>query len=151
MKLKLAFSVSETGNDDGDASPRNRWKKSVASTVKKSRSKDEVSTVVTDMMDVHGHQIHEIHVRGIGKDGWDGTDEGCGTYENEAALKKIFSPFGEFMHATIRHRIDTIDIEGSPQRSNTSWALVAASSQAITQFLVPCCGDLWSFLHADGL
>ena len=57
-----------------------------------------------------------IHVRGIGMDGWDGTPEGRGTYENEDALEKIFSVFGVFLQATIRHRI----VDGE----NTSWALV---------------------------
>ena len=32
---------------------------------------------------------HQIHVRGIGVDGWDGTHEGKGDYENEAALQEI--------------------------------------------------------------
>ena len=59
---------------------------------------------------------HVIHVRGIGMDGWDGTPEGRGTYENEDALEKIFSVFGVFLQATIRHRI----VDGE----NTSWALV---------------------------
>ena len=57
-----------------------------------------------------------IHVRGIGVDGWDGTPEGRGAYENEDALEKIFSAFGVFVQATIRHRI--------ADGKNTSWALV---------------------------
>ena len=57
-----------------------------------------------------------MHVRGIGVDGWDGTQHGLGTYESEEALREIFSEFGRFEQATIRHRI----IDGE----NTSWALV---------------------------
>jgi Ca2+-binding EF-hand superfamily protein/CRP-like cAMP-binding protein len=57
-----------------------------------------------------------IHVRGIGVDGWDETPDGKGDYENDAALKKLFSPFGQFQQATIRHRIE--------DSKNTSWALV---------------------------
>eukprot|EP01045_Picozoa_sp_COSAG04_P025680 COSAG04_NODE_3415_length_2831_cov_8.177892_3_plen_100_part_01 len=59
---------------------------------------------------------HQIHVRGIGVDGWDGTEEGTGSYENEEALEEIFSAFGSFVQATIRHRI--------ADGKNTSWALV---------------------------
>ena len=59
---------------------------------------------------------HQIHVRGIGVDGWDGTEEGTGSYENEEALEEIFSVFGSFVQATIRHRI--------ADGKNTSWALV---------------------------
>ena len=71
---------------------------------------------------------HMIHVRGIGVDGWDGTTDGRGTYENEEALKEIFSVFGEFVQATIRHR--TQGGRSSPSKhkvigaKNTSWALV---------------------------
>ncbi len=70
-----------------------------------------------------------IHVRGIGIDGWDGTPDGKGDYENEAALKRLFEPFGDFRQATIRHRID--------DGKNSSWALVtmgnAATVDAILQ------------------
>ena len=59
---------------------------------------------------------HQIHVRGIGVDGWDATEEGTGSYENEEALEEIFSVFGSFVQATIRHRI--------ADGKNTSWALV---------------------------
>ena len=58
----------------------------------------------------------QIHVRGIGIDGWDGTEGGVGRYENEAALQEIFGAFGTFVQATIRHRIE--------DGQNTSWALV---------------------------
>ena len=59
----------------------------------------------------------QVHVRGVGVDGWDGTEAGVGTYENEAALKEIFAPFGTVKTVTIRHRIQ--------DGANTSWALVA--------------------------
>ena len=59
---------------------------------------------------------HQIHVRGIGVDGWDGTEEGVGRYENEESLEEIFGAFGTFIQATIRHRI--------ADGQNTSWALV---------------------------
>lgn len=63
-----------------------------------------------------------LHVRGIGADGWDGTPDGKGRYESEAALKLLFQPFGAFRQATIRHRIDN--------GANTSWALVTMGDAA---------------------
>ena len=39
----------------------------------------------------------QIHVRLIGSEGWDGTPEGKGEFENEPALRQLFSPFGTFM------------------------------------------------------
>ena len=60
--------------------------------------------------------VSNLHVRGIGVDGWDGTDDGVGTYESEAALKKIFEVFGPFVQATVRHRI--------ADGKNTSYAIV---------------------------
>lgn len=63
-----------------------------------------------------------LHVRGIGADGWDGTPDGKGDYENEAALKMLFQPFGDFRQATIRHRIT--------DGQNTSWALVTMGNAA---------------------
>ena len=60
-----------------------------------------------------------LHVRGIGVDGWDGTPDGTGDYESEAALKTLFQPFGDCQQATIRHRIS--------DGANTSWALVTMS------------------------
>ena len=32
---------------------------------------------------------HQIHVRGIGVEGWDGTEDGVGTYENEVNRSPI--------------------------------------------------------------
>ncbi len=63
-------------------------------------------------------ELHRIHVRGIGVDGWDGTEEGVGTYENEASLKEIFGLFGTVKAVVLRHRID------KNVNANTSWALV---------------------------
>ena len=70
----------------------------------------------------------QVHVRGIGADGWDGTPDGVGHYENFGALAKIFSPFGDFEQATVRHCI-----EGTV---NTSWALVTmANPQSVDAIL----------------
>ena len=70
----------------------------------------------------------QVHARGIGVDGWDGTPDGVGQYENLGAMNRIFSPFGEFKQATIRHRI-----EGD---QNTSWALVTmANPQSVDSIL----------------
>ena len=66
-------------------------------------------------------ELFQIHVRGIGVHGWDGTPEGRGTYENEAALRDIFERFGVFLGATIRHRIE--------DGKNTSWALVTMGDE----------------------
>lgn len=82
-----------------------------------------LSDVVVQLMEA-GHQLH---VRGVGVDGWDGTAEGRGTYENADALAKIFEPFGVFLGATIRHRI-TVDAVTSASH-NTSWALVTMASK----------------------
>ena len=62
---------------------------------------------------------HQINVRGIGVEGWDGTQTGCGTYESEEALERIFQSFGTCVQVAIRHRIE--------DDANTSWALVTMS------------------------
>jgi hypothetical protein len=54
-------------------------------------------------------------------EGWDGTDEGRGTYEDKDKLCELFSAFGEVLQATVRHRIHS---DGRGGRTNTSWALV---------------------------
>jgi Ca2+-binding EF-hand superfamily protein len=59
---------------------------------------------------------HQLHVRGIGVDGWDGTEDGVGAYESEEALQKIFSAFGRVLFSKIRHRV--------ADGANTSWALI---------------------------
>ena len=63
-----------------------------------------------------GTPVVQVHVRGIGVDGWDGTEVGTGAYESEEALRTIFSKYGKMKTATIRHRIQ--------DGENTSWALV---------------------------
>ena len=47
----------------------------------------------------------QIHVAGIGVDGWDGTPDGVGKFESENALRNIFQPFGHFVGAQVRHLI----------------------------------------------
>ena len=63
-----------------------------------------------------------LHIRGIGANGWDGTDEGTGVYESVEALSKLFSAYGRILDATVRHRI-----EGG---ENTSWAVVTMEDAA---------------------
>jgi hypothetical protein len=78
-----------------------------------------------------GEKIHRVHVRGIGVDGWDGTADGVGAYENERSLQDIFGLFGEVKAVTIRHRID------EEAKQNTSWALVELDTlEAVEQVLV---------------
>lgn len=67
-------------------------------------------------------EMHQLHVRGIGVDGWDGAEESIGTYETEDALEQIFSAFGRVLFSKIRHRV----VNGE----NTSWALVTMGSEA---------------------
>jgi hypothetical protein len=40
---------------------------------------------------LQGGDSYKLHVRNIGVDGWDGSDEGRGTFENEESIKEIFS------------------------------------------------------------
>ena len=70
-------------------------------------------------------QTNRLHVRGIGVHGWDGTEEGKGDYESEAALRKIFERFGYFQNAMIRHRVQN--------GKNTSWALVTMADEAAVE------------------
>jgi hypothetical protein len=66
---------------------------------------------------------HQIHVRGIGVDGWNGSEAGLGKYENATALRQIFEPFGRVIEVSkIRHRV--------ADGANTSWALVTMGSSA---------------------
>ena len=87
-----------------------------------SRGETNGTGSMSDVMDELMEAGHQIHVRGIGVDGWDGTEEGRGTYENEQALAKIFAPFGQCLSVKIRHRIDVAD------GANTSWALVTMAT-----------------------
>ena len=70
-------------------------------------------------------QTNRLHVRGIGVHGWDGTEEGKGDYESEAALRKIFERFGYFQNAMVRHRVQN--------GKNTSWALVTMADEAAVE------------------
>jgi hypothetical protein len=63
----------------------------------------------------------QIHVRHVGVHGWDGSTTGVGEYESEAALRGLFSRYGRFLQATVRHRVK----EGK----NSSWALVTMADQ----------------------
>ena len=63
----------------------------------------------------------KVHIRGIGKEGWNGTQTSTGLYENEAALRAVLTTFGEVNFVDkIRHRID---LESEPMQ-NTSYAIV---------------------------
>lgn len=69
----------------------------------------------------------QVHCRRIGIEGWDGSDEGRGTYESEQGLANLFSSFGQVLHVAIRHRIMDPSAEQERNRgprANTSWALV---------------------------
>ena len=66
--------------------------------------------------------LHQLHVRGIGVDGWDGAEDSIGAYETEEALEQIFSAFGRVLFSNIRHRV----VDGA----NTSWALVTMDDEA---------------------
>jgi hypothetical protein len=79
---------------------------------------------VEEVEAIEGHR-NELHVRGIGCDGWDGTDEGVGEFESEGALRRIFLPFGELQQAAIRHRI--------ADGKNTSWALCTMESEEVVE------------------
>ena len=64
---------------------------------------------------------HILHVRGIGQEGWDGTETGPGSFESEDALREIFEAFGPFVEAKVNHRI----AYGKHGRlENTSYGLV---------------------------
>eukprot|EP01047_Picozoa_sp_COSAG01_P023597 COSAG01_NODE_1432_length_10321_cov_11.797789_8_plen_234_part_01 len=71
----------------------------------------------------------QLHVRGVGVNGWDGSEQGVGIDENEGALQKIFSSFGSVLNVAIHHRIQREPVplapEGTPYKlQNTSWALI---------------------------
>ncbi len=63
---------------------------------------------------------HRIHVRNIGVDGWDGSEQGIGLYESEEAITKLFADFGQVLSVLVRHRIEAGE--------NTSWAVVTMAS-----------------------
>ena len=59
-----------------------------------------------DARQLHPADGSQIHVRGIGVHGWDGTEDGRGAFESATALKKLMSSYGTVIAATIRHRVD---------------------------------------------
>ena len=67
----------------------------------------------------------QLHVRGVG-----------GEFEDEDALTKVFTTYGEVVQATVRHRID------SASGANTSWALVTMGSVAAVEFALRMAGSL---------
>ena len=69
-----------------------------------------------------------LHVRNIGVYGWDGTEEGRGTFESAEALGRLLSRFGNVVNIEIRHRItEGTAIDGADE--NTSWALLTMSTK----------------------
>lgn len=87
---------------------------------------------------------YRLHVRNIGVDGWDGTDQGRGTFENEGALSDIFSVFGAFVNCIIRHKIQDpnhkVEKDRGP-RANTSWALVTMGDQKSVDLALKCAAE----------
>jgi hypothetical protein len=71
-----------------------------ATTTAKIRGCDDVYVRVIAATQVP--QDTQLHVRGIGVKGWNGTSEGRGQYENENGLKKLFSRFGKVLHVLTR-------------------------------------------------
>ena len=69
----------------------------------------------------------QIHVRGIGKHGWNGNAEGRGEYESEPKLRELFAFAGAVVAVYVRHRIDMETGE------NTSWALITFASKAMAE------------------
>jgi hypothetical protein len=72
----------------------------------------------------------QLHVRGVGVHGWDGTAEGKGDFEDEDALTRLFSSFGTCVQSTVRHRID------ATAEKNTSWAIVTMGSKVAADLAV---------------
>ena len=67
----------------------------------------------------------QIHVRGIGVHGYDGTAEGVGDYENKSAVKKIFRQFGTVVDVFIRHRTQLeTSVPDAKVASKKSWAIL---------------------------
>eukprot|EP01048_Picozoa_sp_COSAG05_P003430 COSAG05_NODE_157_length_15666_cov_29.830410_6_plen_288_part_00 len=57
-----------------------------------------------------------LKVSNIGVHGWDGTDDGCGFFEDEGQLINLMGKFGRCVRASVRHRIQ--------DGHNISWAIV---------------------------
>jgi hypothetical protein len=66
----------------------------------------------------------QLHVRGVGVEGWDGTPQGHGVYETPSELMALFEPYGGCRHVYVRHRIS------ADSKVNTSWALVTMETVA---------------------
>jgi hypothetical protein len=96
-----------------------------ASTVAEPKLKNESATQEDEPED--GVQVH---VRGVGVCGWDGTPQGKGKYEDESQLALVFGQYGQFLQATVRHRIDKVSGQ------NTSWALVTMADKASASAVV---------------
>jgi hypothetical protein len=91
------------------------------------------STLETETLETKSGS--QLHVRGVGVNGWDGSEQGVGIDENEGALQKIFSSFGSVLNVAIHHRIQMKPVplapEGTPyQLQNTSWALITMQDSA---------------------
>ena len=69
----------------------------------------------------------QIHVRGVGKHGWNGKAEGRGEYESEPKLRALFAFAGAVVGVHVRHRIDMETGE------NTSWALITFATKAMAE------------------
>ena len=69
--------------------------------------------------DIGAGERTTLHVRGIG-----GPTQEPGKFESVDALRELFQQYGEFIDATVRHRID------SKTGENTSWALVTMGDAA---------------------
>ena len=69
--------------------------------------------------DIGAGERTTLHVRGIG-----GPTQERGKFESVDALRELFQQYGEFIDATVRHRIDRKTGE------NTSWALVTMGDAA---------------------
>ena len=69
----------------------------------------------------------QIHVRGIGRHGWDGTPVGVGEFESEAKLRALFGFAGQIVGVHIRHRISHASAD------NTSWAVITFATQAMAE------------------
>jgi hypothetical protein len=82
-------------------------------------------------------KVPPIHVRGIGVEGWDGTADGTGRYEDVDQLTKVFAEFGEVLDVSIRHRIQ--------DDQNTSWALVHMKTQEEVDAVMSGAPQLESF------
>ena len=95
----------------------------------------------------------QLHVRGIGVLGWDGTPDGKGEYESEEALALLFGHYGGYVQATVRHRIDTatgqntrcVILLRSVHKVRTEWRTRSHSCAG----LLRCGGAAWQLGTRD--